>query len=487
MISKRFIKSSLIYTLSGALPMASALILLPFYIVYLDPGEYGALSVCLAFSALVQIIATYSFDTSLYIHYHELKHDRDRLASFISSSFVFLVVLALVVTAVLSVSGHMLFRLIPNSDQISFYPYGLVSVGVGIGQAIFKVHGNLLQIREKAETFLWSNVVCFIIIAATSVAGLKFFPHTLLGPLGGRLLAGGVMVVWVLWRVFREYGIHIKSPWRMTSASFNAYTFVYQLMQWGINSLDRILILFLMPLPAVAALALVGIYDFAVKCLVPVDLLLNGLNASINPQVIKLMNRDTIKGSTVEINRYYYGLVSVILLAICVTILVVPFAMDLFVHKTGYVQALQYIPYVGVLYVFKAMRVYFVVPFNVLKKMRRITMLSFMINLVKIGCMVLLIPRWQLYGVIASSFLAFAIEIALLWYYLRPHYRVSFNGFKLMVGPFLVVLMILIAEPLLGVQLPLVAHVLYGVITVGLLWLAYRNELKTLDPLKFLR
>ncbi len=153
MISKRFIKSSLIYTLAGALPMASAIILLPFYVLYLPTEAYGALSVCLAFSALVQIIATYSFDTSLYIHYHELKGNPERLASFISSSFVFMIGLALGAGALLSVSGHLLFQLIPNSDKISFYPYGLIAVGVGIVQAIFKVHGNLLQIREKPETF----------------------------------------------------------------------------------------------------------------------------------------------------------------------------------------------------------------------------------------------------------------------------------------------------------------------------------------------
>jgi O-antigen/teichoic acid export membrane protein len=314
--------------------------------------------------------------------------------------------------------------------------------------------------------------------------GLKIFPNTLIGPLGGRLLAGGVMAVWALARVFRQYGVHIKSPWRMTSASFNAYTFVYQLMQWGINSLDRFLILLFMPLTALTS---VGIYDIAVKCLVPVDLLLNGLNASVNPQVIKLLNRDGVNGSTVEINRYYYGVVSVILLAICGTILVVPPGINLFVHKTGYAEAVQYIPYVAVLFVFKAIRLYFVLPFGVLKKMRRITALSFTVNVIKIGFMALLIPRWQLYGVIAASLLALATELVLLWYYLREDYRVSFNGFKLMIGPFLVVIMILATEPFIGIHMPLITHVAYGLVTVGLLWFAYRNELRTMDPLKNFR
>lgn len=484
MISKGFIKSSLIYTGAGALPMASAIILLPFYVLYLPADAYGALSVCLAFSALVQIIATYSFDTSLYIHYHELKHDHQRLASFISASFVFMIGLGIAAGAMLSVGGQLLFMLIPNAGTISFYPYGLVAVGVGIFQAIFKVHANLLQTREKPETYLWSNVICFAIIAITSIAGLKLFPNTLVGPLGGRLLAGALMAAWSLIRVFREFGVHIKSPWRMTSFSFNAYTFLYQLQQWGINSLDRFLILFFMPLTALTS---VGIYDFAIKCLVPVELLLNGLNASVSPQVIKLLNREPVKGSSVEINRYYYGVVSVILLAVCITILAMPIGIDLFITKTDYALAKQYIPYVAVLYVFKAIRVYFVLPFSVLKKMQRMTALSFTINVLKVGLMALLIPAWQLYGVIAASLLAFAVELVLLWYFLRQDYHIAFNGFKLMVGPLLMVLVIIVAEPLIGVRASLALHILYGCLTVGLLWFAYRNELKMLKPLKFLR
>ncbi|MFO0267060.1 MAG: hypothetical protein ACK51D_08950, partial [Cyclobacteriaceae bacterium] len=84
MISARFIKSSLIYTVAGALPMASAIILMPFYGKYLSAELFGALSVYFAFSLLVQIVVTYSFDASLYLNFHEYKHDPKLLATFIS-------------------------------------------------------------------------------------------------------------------------------------------------------------------------------------------------------------------------------------------------------------------------------------------------------------------------------------------------------------------------------------------------------------------
>ena len=90
MISKGFIKNSVIYTVAGMLPTASAVILLPFYLNYLPLAQYGQLAFYLAFSMLVQVIATYSFDSSLYIYYHDYKNDRPKLSVLISSAYVFM-------------------------------------------------------------------------------------------------------------------------------------------------------------------------------------------------------------------------------------------------------------------------------------------------------------------------------------------------------------------------------------------------------------
>ena len=78
--------------------MASALILLPFYIQYLSTEVYGALQIYLAFSLLVQILVTFSFDTSVYIHYHEFKNDPKKLSVFISSAFVFMLLIGAVIS-----------------------------------------------------------------------------------------------------------------------------------------------------------------------------------------------------------------------------------------------------------------------------------------------------------------------------------------------------------------------------------------------------
>ena len=82
--------------------MASAIVLLPLYLINLSTEAYGALVIYLVFTFLVQIIITFSFDASIYIHYHELKKDHEKLRAFVSTAFIFMLIAGLVVTIVLA-------------------------------------------------------------------------------------------------------------------------------------------------------------------------------------------------------------------------------------------------------------------------------------------------------------------------------------------------------------------------------------------------
>src|SRR5687768_16493468 len=107
--------------------MASALILLPFYVTYLSTSDFGALSIYLGFSYFIQLLATYSFDTSLYIHFHEYKHDERKLNAFVSSAFVFMLLIGSMVGLTFSLFGDLVFRNIFTEQSISFQPYGFMA------------------------------------------------------------------------------------------------------------------------------------------------------------------------------------------------------------------------------------------------------------------------------------------------------------------------------------------------------------------------
>lgn len=458
--------------------MASAIVLLPLYIHNLSTAMYGALSAYMVFTMLVQIIVTFSFDTSVYIHFHEYKDDKKKLSVFISSAFIFMLLLGMVVTVVLSITGGLLFRVVMPGKEISFYPFGLAAVGAGVFQAIFKVYSNLLQSREKPETFFWSNVVSFTLIAIFTIVGLRLYPNSLMGPVMGRLAGAVIPCTWALVRVFREFGFQYNFTWLRSSFGFNAYSFIYQLQQWVINHFDKILMLFFL------SLADVGVYDLAVKCLIPIELLMNGLHNSIYPKVVGTITAQTEKSSSPVVNRYYHGLTAITMFLICGSILFLPWAIDLYASNTGYQEATKYIPYVAVIYFFRCMRLFFTFPYGILKYVKPLPVIYMIISVLKILLMVVLIKPLNVYGVIVASVISAMVELVLLRKGLKGVFHFRFNMVKLVVVPMILFLLIVVAEPLVGGKYPYTVHIVYLVSCGGLLWWAYRNEIQAINPFR---
>jgi O-antigen/teichoic acid export membrane protein len=482
-ISKGFLKTSAIYTLAGMLPMASAFLLLPFYVnpEYLSAADYGALSIYLAFALLIQILTTYSFDTSLYVHYHEFKSDSKKLAAFISSAFVLMLMIGGGVALILLFAGDIAFAQFMDDKTISFFPFGILAAMSGIFQALFKVHSNLLQSREKPMTFFWSNLVSFLLIAGFTIVGLELYPHTLIGPVGGRTLALLISALWALSRIFYEFGFHFDFPLLRTSFQFNLYAFIYQLQQWVVNYLDKFIMLFYV------LLSDVGIYDFSLKCLIIIELLLNGLYNAFFPKVISKVMETGNRETTQEVNRYYHGFTSVIMLLVCGSILIIPPLIQLFIVRTDYGQAILYLPAIAAVYLFRAMRFYFALPYTTMKYTKPLPIVYTGVVFTKIVLMVLLLERFEIYGVIVATTASAAVDVLLLWLMMKNRFHYRFNAFKMVIAPVLMWTMIIAGEFLVPNNYMHLAHACYLAFCLMLLWWVYRKEIKLIDPWKIIR
>jgi O-antigen/teichoic acid export membrane protein len=476
-ISRSFIKGSILYTVIGALPMASAVVLLPFYMANLSTVHFGALSIYLAFSLLIQLLVTYSYDTALYVHYHEFKGDPPKLSSFTGSAFMLMLLIGLGLFVVLSITGNYIFQWLFRNIGVSFFPNGWLSIAGGVFQAIFKVHGSLLQTREKQEAFFWSNILLFSGIVFFTITGLHFFPSSLIGPLGGRALALALGSVWVVVRIFREFGIHFNLPMLRESFDFNLYSFIYQLQQWVINYFDRVLMLLYLPMSAV------GVYDFAIKCLVGVELFMNGLHSSFLPRVVKIATGQLAKSSLLEINRYYNGFIAVLMLAVCGTIFVLPLLIEWlsdYLNRPEYKLSVTLIPFIAILFLGRSVRLYFGLPYTILKYTRPLPIIYSFVSFIKIAGIILLADAMGMMGVVMASGLSVLLEILLLYSFSKKRFDFSFNKYKILAAPALLAAIIIFSESTLSVIPDTIRHLSYCALCVILLLAVYRNELRSI-------
>src|SRR5690606_29714485 len=134
--------------------------------------------------------------------------------------------LGITLFTLLSITGASIVKLlIGNTDiNISFFPFGLMAIITGVCQSLFKVHNSLLQTSEKPSVFFWSNLLSFSFIALFTVAGLMLFSDPLIGPVGGRMLAGIASAIWVLGRIFSIYPLRYNFRILRNALDFNKST-----------------------------------------------------------------------------------------------------------------------------------------------------------------------------------------------------------------------------------------------------------------------
>jgi O-antigen/teichoic acid export membrane protein len=388
-----------------------------------------------------------------------------------------MLIIGILVFLLLAVTGNLIIEWQFKDKHIDFFPNGWLAISGGIFQAVVKVHSSLLQTREKQETFFWSNLFLFTGIVVFTLTGLYLFPSTLIGPLGGRALALSFIVLWVIYRIGKEFGFHLNLSVLGESFYFNLYTFIYQIQQWFINYFDRILMLAYIPLSSI------GVYDFAIKCVIGLELFMNGLHSSFVPKVMKILVGQKLKSSTPETNRYYYGFIAVMMLVVSASILIVPMAitwLSNYLDESGYKRSVELIPFISVLFLLRSIRLYFGLPYTILKYTKPLPIIYSVVAFVKIGGVVLLANYMGVKGVILASGLSLVVELLLVYSFSKNRFSFKFNVRKILLAPILLLVIILFGEIFLSNIYDVLRELFYSFISVIILWLTYRNDLKTI-------
>lgn len=455
--------------------MASSIILLPFYISFLSTSELGVLWIYLAFSTFIQILVTFSFDSSIFVHFHEYKTDIAKLKQFISSTFNVMLLIGLGVLMLFLLFGEALFSSVYSNGEISFFPYGLICLVTAVFQSFFKVNNSFLMTSQSPKSYLVANLLLFSLIAIFTIGGLYIF-DSVAGPLVGRLIATMVIGGWAYFRVVSTGGWVLNFALLRQSFEFNFFAFFYQLQQWLMNSFDKILLSIYLPMDQV------GVYGFLTSCLIVIEFLLNGFYSSFSGKVVGLLVNQSEKITSIEINRYFYGMTALAMLLVSGFIFVFPFLIRFL--PSDYLQILPFIAVAALIYIFRGTRLYFGIPFSFLKYTRPLPFIYAIISILKIGVIILFVDRFGLNAVILGGLLSYWLEIYLLYLWGRQKITFRFNVYKLIFAPAALALLVLLTEPFFSRSHAIVVHGVYFFVCGVLLVLAFHKELNTLKIFK---
>jgi O-antigen/teichoic acid export membrane protein len=126
------------------------------------------------------------------------------------------------------------------------------------------------------------------------------------------------------------------------------------------------------------------------------------------------------------------------------------------------------------------MRLFVAFPYAALKYSRPLPFYYLIILIVKIGAMFILINRFGVYGAIASTWISYLTEIVILYWGVKDKFVFKINTAKMIIAPVLLAMLIMVMEPLLGVDYPYGVHGFYVLVALAMLGWVYRLEIKKL-------
>ncbi|MCX6304728.1 MAG: oligosaccharide flippase family protein [Bacteroidetes bacterium] len=473
MISRSFFKSSIIYSLVGALPYASGFLLLPWFTNYLTPRQFGVNAMYIALMYLIQIISSYGLDMSTGVLYFDYKDDKQKVREFLGTVFIALVMLGGVTFVIFLLGGFRLFNFaFQSGDFIELFPFGLFTIISGVFNSIFKTYSGLLIYQQRPVRFFWLNITNFVLTIGGSLTILYLFPFTMYGPILGRLIPAVVVASASLSMVGREYGLTWNPAYIKKIFAYCTPIIIYSLLTWVVTYVDRFIIARMM-----GDTTYVGIYDIAVKLVIGLDLVMTGLINTVNPKIYNIWKDKNLQGSNTEINRYYNGITALFLMVIPLFVIIVPLVIPLVIFKPIYYQAFGYLAILAAGYATRVWFYMYLAPLMFFKRtaaLPRVFVISAVFNVV-VG--ITLIHYFGIIGAVWTNFMVKPVQALLMYFECRKVYSFKLNAWKIFYTPAIYILAVIISETIAPAGMKFRIEIGQFVVAVILVYFAYRKEL----------
>ncbi|MBP7808086.1 MAG: lipopolysaccharide biosynthesis protein [Bacteroidia bacterium] len=432
MISKSFLKSSIIYTIGGALPMAAGLILLPFYTNYLSDLQFTQVAFYISVSMLLQILFSYSIESYFGIKYTQLHKEPGQQKKFLGTISILLLLIGVILILVSALSGNLIFEKTFNPDyQMQFWPFGFWSVLTAFFNSYFKASTNALIYFKKPALFLTVNFINFIATVGISVGGLFLFPDTIYGPIYGRLLSGAI-IFFLAQYIFMSNGeLKFEKSFLKDLTAFCTPFVFYVLCGWTLTYVDRYM------LQSYISNADFNTYDLILKCFFGIEFLQNSLSAVIFPKLYEIWSKQDKPETTKESNRYFNVFTAVNITQLILFCIGIPFLYKLLIHKESFYESEKYIGIIAAGFALRSILNFYLSTIFFTKNTKILLKIFGISALFQIVVTYFAIKEFGLMGAIYGGLATKVVQVILSSLLTKGIFKYEFNYAKIILIPFI--------------------------------------------------
>jgi O-antigen/teichoic acid export membrane protein len=277
---RRLATTGAAYTAASIVSKLIAVALLPLYTRYLTPGDYGAAEVIFAAIITASIVVRLGLIESLLRFYYQDGEDPGRV---VSSSFAALFWLATAGTLIALPFAKPISELLLNESAPDL---GRIAVGGLWVSTMFEYLLTLFRLEERARAYFVTTMLSVLSAIALTVVLVVGAGEGARGLLLGSYISGAAFVLGLIWIHRRRLSLRFDRELLRRLMRFGLPTMPAELSLYGLNFVDRIIIVHVAGVPEA------GLYSLAVKFAQSVNVLVRGFQLAWPPLAYSIRDDD---------------------------------------------------------------------------------------------------------------------------------------------------------------------------------------------------
>ncbi len=386
-MSKKFGRNSMIYTVTTVFQKGVAFFLIPVYSVYIDPKEYGIISLVLAMVAILTVFFTLSFDAAIVRFYYDYKKDFEELKKKISTLLICLLANATLAFSFFLLVGPFFIKIfLPNID---FYPYIFLGLLILFAQPFYLLVLGFCQTIENAKAFSIISIGYFLTHLTLTLTLVVLFEFGGVGILIATVVSSFLFSIIGLFYLRSFFKFAIDFTFIKEALKYSLPLIPHSMAGQLAVTVDRFLINGYLDAKAT------GLYYMGFQLSYPVDVISNSFNRAFVPN---FFNNIEDKEGRIQIKESASIFFATCLLGAFGLSIWGPEIFKLLIDK-AYLESLNLLPIIS--FSFVATVIYYIhtcILFYKKEKVYLVTVCTISANLINLILNIIFIPRFGLYG-----------------------------------------------------------------------------------------
>ncbi len=384
---KNPINSTLFFAVFTLLQSSISLLLLPFYLNYISPKEYGIIIMSFAYSNVISTIGPLGLKSALYTFYFDFDK-KERLLNYVGNLFTLQFICFFAIIGIHLFLGDIIFSNIFKSNEISFFPYGLMALASTAFTVMNSLYFIFLKNALNLRIFSLYSLLAILLTASLQFVLITELELSIFGFLLGTLIPQ--VIIFILIYSFNTYIItlSLKEELLYPSVKYSIKLLPFLFFFTFESHVEKYLIESILGLDSVA------LYTLLIKILGVLIIAINTMDEGIRP----FMYRD-LKSKKKTLSIYFNMYIGFGILTLAF-INAIGYNIQYIFKNTAYYIIKDYFFIGSIAFLLLIPARYYGLVIVYYKDSAKLSYLSLLKVIILIMFMLLLIPVYELYGVL---------------------------------------------------------------------------------------